>query len=381
MGRVLMTIAIALTVSLPARVAWGEELDVSVWTDRQTYYVGQTIQVGIEAYNPNPYDVTLYFGSTLQAQYMMDDSYVSPRGGFAIGTERRIPATDSYTWIYHHAWYDYDLNVGSHSLAGRVLDLDFQPGAAFDVVQPVLPDRNFTMDFETLPDGSEPVHARVYNDYAAWGVYFRSISSSPYPTPSRATNNDNSYVKISSCSYPPGFNIVADFQMPVYGVRADVTCAEGRAVTMVAKDADGNVLGSIVSDPIPGHQIFVDRLELNSQTPIASVEWWPSEEISSVGVDNLVVFVTGPHMRGDLNDDGWVGQTDLDMVLAEWGNFPPDDPRTDPSGDRVVKREDLDYVLADWGRGTPPLTPIPEPATLGVFALCGFSLLRRKPKS
>jgi len=379
MGRVLMAIAIALTVSLPARVAWGEELDVSVWTDRQTYYVGQTIQVGVEAYNPNPYDVTLYFGSTLQAQYMMDDSYVAPPGGRTVLTERVIPATGSYTWIHHHPWYDYDLNVGSHTLAGRVLGLGSRPGAPFDVVQPVLPDRNFTMDFETLPDGSEPVHPRVYKDYAAWGVYFRSISSAGRsPMPSRRTYNDNSYVKISSCSYPPGFNIVADFQMPVYGVRADVTCAEGRTVTMVAKDADGNVLGSIVSDPVPGYRMFVDRVELNSQTPIASMEWWPSEERASVGVDNLVVFVTGPHMRGDLNDDGWVGQTDLDIVLAEWGNFPPGDPRADPSGDRVVKREDLDYVLADWGQGALPLMSVPEPAALWLLCLGALALVRRR---
>ena len=47
-------------------------------------------------------------------------------------------------------------------------------------------------------------------------------------------------------------------------------------------------------------------------------------------------------------------------------------------------RPTLDYVLADWGQGSGapgPAAPIPEPATLGIFALCGFAMLRRKPKS
>ena len=86
---------------------------------------------------------------------------------------------------------------------------------------------------------------------------------------------------------------------------------------------------------------------------------------------------------GDLNDDGFVGQFDLDIVLGQWGKTGAEitDPRADPNGDDFVGQFDLDYVLADWGEGTPPTAPVPEPATLGIFALCGFALLRRKPKS
>ena len=86
---------------------------------------------------------------------------------------------------------------------------------------------------------------------------------------------------------------------------------------------------------------------------------------------------------GDLNGDAWVGQADLDIVLAQWGQSGGGitDPRADVNEDDFVGQFDLDYVLADWGEGKPPTAPVPEPAMLGIFALCGFAVLRRKPKS
>ena len=62
--------------------------------------------------------------------------------------------------------------------------------------------------------------------------------------------------------------------------------------------------------------------------------------------------VTGvPALAGDLNDDGFVGQADLDIVLAMWGKGPIiPDPRADVNEDDFVGQTDLDYVLADWAR-------------------------------
>jgi hypothetical protein len=60
-----------------------------------------------------------------------------------------------------------------------------------------------------------------------------------------------------------------------------------------------------------------------------------------------------PAIPGDLNDDGFVGQTDLDIVLSQWGKSGVEitDPRADPTGDGVVGQADLDTVLANWGHG------------------------------
>jgi hypothetical protein len=70
--------------------------------------------------------------------------------------------------------------------------------------------------------------------------------------------------------------------------------------------------------------------------------------------DNAEVTATYRQV-GDLNGDDFVGQTDLDMVLDNWGrHIPPGDARADPSGDDFVGQVDLDYVLDHWGEGTRP---------------------------
>lgn len=71
-------------------------------------------------------------------------------------------------------------------------------------------------------------------------------------------------------------------------------------------------------------------------------------------------------LAGDLNDDGFVGINDLNLVLGAWNlTVVPGDPDTDPSGDGFVGIEDLNMVLSNWNAGTPPggTAPIPEPTT------------------
>ena len=85
-------------------------------------------------------------------------------------------------------------------------------------------------------------------------------------------------------------------------------------------------------------------------------------------------------LPGDRNDDGFVGQADLDIVLAMWGQSGAGitDPRADVNEDDFVGQTDLDYVLADWGQGTPLTAPVPEPLTLSLLALGAAAVLRRR---
>jgi hypothetical protein len=61
-------------------------------------------------------------------------------------------------------------------------------------------------------------------------------------------------------------------------------------------------------------------------------------------------------LKGDLNSDGFVGQTDLDIVLSQWGRSGPEisDPHADANHDGFVGQVDLDTVLANWGKGVRP---------------------------
>ncbi len=107
-------------------------------------------------------------------------------------------------------------------------------------------------------------------------------------------------------------------------------------------------------------------------------------EIYEAGVNGIALGdLVGPALEGDLNGDGFVGQDDLNIVLGDWGNMPPGDPRADPSGDGFVGQDDLNPVLADWGQGTPPiggLTAVPEPQALllALMALAGLTPLCRR---
>lgn len=85
---------------------------------------------------------------------------------------------------------------------------------------------------------------------------------------------------------------------------------------------------------------------------------------------------------GDLDGDGFVGITDLNIVLGEWNeDVPPGNPLADPSGDGLVGIEDLNIVLANWNSGIPPSAgnpSIPEPGTLAITSVGLIVLGRRR---
>ncbi|GAB4108399.1 MAG: hypothetical protein Kow00105_15320 [Phycisphaeraceae bacterium] len=100
--------------------------------------------------------------------------------------------------------------------------------------------------------------------------------------------------------------------------------------------------------------------------------------------DNIlleIIAAVNP-LDGDLDGDGFVGISDLNIILGNWNqNVTAGDLLAgDPSGDGFVGIDDLNQVLGNWNAGTPPASgaAVPEPATLALLGLGGLMALRRR---
>ncbi len=96
---------------------------------------------------------------------------------------------------------------------------------------------------------------------------------------------------------------------------------------------------------------------------------------------DLGAFEWGEPLTGDLDGDGFVGLSDLDIVLSNWNlTVPPADVRADPSNNGYVGLQDIDYILNNWNTGTPHgmFVTIPEPhSAILVCITCLISFKRQ----
>lgn len=138
---------------------------------------------------------------------------------------------------------------------------------------------------------------------------------------------------------------------------------------------------------ITGPQLVADRIESANNRGLQFAFIW--EMFHDLDPDNPNSLLRAAFeannpvtaIVGDLDGDGFVGITDLNVVLSNWNQTVTagDLLAGDPSGDGFVGIQDLNVVLGVWNTGTPPPsgTAIPEPASLALLSLGATSILRR----
>jgi len=182
-------------------------------------------------------------------------------------------------------------------------------------------------------------------------------------------------------------------------VSADMDAAGGGVVLAFGVDisgaslvevlGDADLTGSTVDMDLIGgftpaiNQTF-DLLAGNTITGLPSVDGsdlaeWQLSIIAGGNGQVLQATYLGT-LPGDLDGDGFVGLSDLDIILNNWNlNVPPANPQADPTGDNFVGLADLDIVLNNWNTGTPPGTNvnIPEPVSAGLWLAASLWITRR----
>ena len=117
--------------------------------------------------------------------------------------------------------------------------------------------------------------------------------------------------------------------------------------------------------------ILGDRLYWGcSDGPGIGAGYWSKVEFEILG---------GATLPGDLNGDGIVGSSDLDIVRSFWGQTVEQGSLSegDPSGDGLVSADDLDIVRGNWGASSPASVPEPSALVLLAVVLVGFVARRR----
>lgn len=185
---------------------------------------------------------------------------------------------------------------------------------------------------------------------------------------------------------------------PVVDVAQYYLSREGAQVSSSYNGSDAVTVGLTLSDPagnitapltmlttVPGAwdtaQIQVEQG--GSVLPFTHASAGGDRELTYTALPNggdVLVSLIQSTLIGDLDGDGFVGITDLNLILSGWNqNVPPANANADPSGDGFIGIEDLNVVLGNWNAGTAPPADavIPEPGSVLIMTLGSTILMRR----
>jgi len=299
--RVVFLACLAVVTVLSLKHSTYAAISVTAATDQSQYRRGEAIDFSITAHNSDAAPANLMFPSSLQSIYFIDASYFYPQVGLTVLTARTIPANGSYTWTYRHQWTDHDIPLGGHEFHGLLEGGGSGPTnrppiqsatGTFAVIANAPPPNALNIDFDHVSDGTGAALASA-TEYWPLGVHFRSLRSDGDRVASIGRHDGNQYLTAGATTYPPGFNLAADFDGLYTQASADVAAAVGVSITMIAKAADGDVIATTTSPPMTALYDFVP-LSITTAEPIKTLEWWPDNPQSGLHVDNLMVHAPEP---------------------------------------------------------------------------------------
>jgi len=261
-------------------------IQCSVTTDRPRYRSTWPVHIGIIGRNPTDQDITLTFGTSQQAAYIMDRQSTPSPIVMPVITHRTIPAQGYSVWDMQHTG---GLSYGKHEVVGRIVGYGESSPATFEIVKPVIPKADFRVDFDTFFD--DLGRPAKLSDFSPWGIDFRGLGGS---TPTLAERDGQWFAQAGSTTDRSNTNLVVKFRMPVLAASARVCADVNAKVTLIAKDAQGLVLDSVISDPILRYHEFAAPISVRSNKPIASLEFWAPRYNSELAIDHLAIVVPEP---------------------------------------------------------------------------------------
>ncbi len=168
-------------------------------------------------------------------------------------------------------------------------------------------------------------------------------------------------------------------------VQSVLDWAAGRDDTLVIVTADHETGGlNIVADNGVGNLPTVSwstDYHTAANVPVYAFGAHANQVRTVMNNTDFFDLITLTSLTGDLDKDGFVGITDLNIILSNWNQTAPSgSPLADPTGDGFVGIEDLNSVLGNWNAGLPPSadTLIPEPATAATILTVMLASLNRR---
>lgn len=338
---ILIGIAAALLLPSPAPGADGSDIVITLTTNRSLYLHAAPVLFTVSKCNPTGEPITvLQFCPCCHYDFSIFDSSgheVVSMGHGCISVVQTITwqpgecTTETFEWLQTPGTFGPAtgpfVDAGTYSALYRWRFPTFSTEAAspdFTIAPPSIPTFPVvTIDFETLPDGSILSGGPIANRYVGYGVTFHEDGYGNRMPALAAKASGDHYAQSNVTTYPPGFNIVAEFSVPVTLVAADVKTAVGVTVTMKAFAQDGTLLAT--SESADSADFWKGRIEVSTDRAISRVEFWPSVIQAGVGIDNLLI---GRAQEIPALDT--IGLLLLAVSLAAAGTFLPRRPLDPP---------------------------------------------------